>query len=112
MSDVWTISIRGNSGMHGRGATDDADRLARQFAERLRNAGHQIDAAEFCVIEGPGVKADQTTPAALLDGVPTVRDFIPTKELPTAAAETQTTAVEAGPSGGPRNPDAASTPSA
>ncbi len=45
----WNISIQGH-GIHDNvNSPNDADKLAKEFVQKLKDAGHEIEAAHFTV---------------------------------------------------------------
>lgn len=54
----WNISIRGVGVHHNKDLPADADRMAHDFVEKLRAAGHSIVSAEITF----GGAEDLTTP--------------------------------------------------
>ena len=53
---TWDITVRG-TGAHHNSRGDDADAMAREFVQRLREAGHDVRRAGFALTytgTGPG----------------------------------------------------------
>jgi hypothetical protein len=48
---AWNIVIKGH-GIHHNGRDDDANVMARKFAESLKLAGHDVNAATFQLVNG------------------------------------------------------------
>lgn len=47
MGNNWNISIQGVGAHHNDNLPLDADKLARKFVQELKEAGHEIEHAEF-----------------------------------------------------------------
>jgi hypothetical protein len=80
----YAIVIVATGSNHNTDHHGDADRMAHQFCNKLREAGHNIESAEFQLI-GPN------SPEPLLEGVPTTGVFqqqVPA-QTPPPAAETK-----------------------
>jgi len=62
----WNITIRGVGQHHNKGASDDADTMAKAFVAALKNAGHAITdasitygaAEELADARGPGINVE------------------------------------------------------
>jgi hypothetical protein len=95
----YAIVIVAVGSNHNADHPGDADKMAHQFCNKLREAGHNIESAEFQLI-GPNA------PEPLLEGVPTTGVFqqhtpaAPAPSAPAPAAEApQENAAPAGESG-------------
>lgn len=81
---TWSIEVRGTGSHHNKGGRDDAERLAAQFVQQLRLAGHTVRSATFALTSTASTEhmhIEHAQPGAIEDIGSAPGEYLAAKEM-------------------------------